>query len=123
MLDRIPHQHYDAYLMRRPSNLIEHNYARQGALNLFSAFGMHTGQVYGQCYHRKRQKEFIAFLTHLDEQIPPAATKVHIVCDNVSTHHGKQVHGKVRGMSIPMTPACWLFTATCRTPARCLRRC
>jgi len=52
---------------------------------------VHTGQVYGQCYHRKRQKEFIAFLTYLDEQIPPTVTTVHIVCDNVSTHHGKQV--------------------------------
>ena len=72
-------------------NLVEHNYIRQGALNLFSAFDVHTGHVYGQCYHRKRQKEFIAFLTYLEEQIPPAVTTVHIVCDNVSTHHGKQV--------------------------------
>ena len=44
-----------------------------------------------QCFDRKRQKEFIAFLEYLDAEIPETIKKIHLVCDNVSTHHGKQV--------------------------------
>lgn len=71
-------------------NLVEHEYKRDGALNLFAAFDVSTGRVYGQCYERKRQEEFIAFLEYLDSQIPAEIT-VHIVCDNVSVHKGKKV--------------------------------
>jgi len=72
-------------------NRVEHEYRRDGAWNLFAAFDTRTGHVYGQCHSRKRQREFIAFLEHLDAEIPPAITRIHLVCDNVSTHHGKEV--------------------------------
>jgi transposase len=72
-------------------NLLEHEYKRDGALNLFAAFNTRTGEVIGQCFSRKRQKEFIAFLEHIDRQTPPSITLIHIVCDNVSVHHGKEV--------------------------------
>lgn len=72
-------------------NRVEHEYRRAGALNLFAAFDTRSGRVYGQCYGRKRQAEFIAFLEHLDREIPATVTTIHIVCDNVSTHHGKKV--------------------------------
>jgi transposase len=70
---------------------VEHEYRRDGAWNLFAAFDTRTGHVYGQCHHRKRQREFITFLEYLDGEIPPAITRIHLVCDNVSTHHGKEV--------------------------------
>lgn len=72
-------------------NRVEHEYRRDGALNLFAAFDTRTGRVYGQCHSRKRQREFIAFLTLLEAEIPPTITTIHVVCDNVSTHHGKEV--------------------------------
>lgn len=77
-------------------NRVEHQYRRDGALNLFAAFDTRTGQVYGRCFDRKRQVEFIAFLEHLDQTIPKKVTTLHIVCDNVSTHHGKKVQQWLR---------------------------
>jgi transposase len=78
-------------------NLVEHEYRRDGALNLFAAFDTRTGRVYGKCYGRKRQKEFIDFLEYLDADIPAKIKKIHIVCDNVSTHHGKEVRKWLEG--------------------------
>ncbi len=78
----------------RPGNdpvLVEHEYARAGALQLFAAFDTRTGHVYGQCSQRKRQAEFIAFLTQVEQQVHPATRAIHIVCDNLPMHTGKQV--------------------------------
>lgn len=72
-------------------NLVEHEYARAGALQLFAAFDTRTGKVYGQCYDRKRQAEFIAFLNHLEAQIPETIKTINIVCDNLKVHSGKMV--------------------------------
>jgi hypothetical protein len=72
-------------------NRVEHEYRRDGALPLFAAFNTRTGQVYGQWYRRKRQKECIPLLEYLDCAIPSPITLIHVVCDNVSVHHGKEV--------------------------------
>jgi transposase len=72
-------------------NRYEHEYKRAGALNLFAAFDTRSGQVYGHCYDRKRQREFIGFLEALDREIDEQISTIHLVCDNVSTHHGKEV--------------------------------
>lgn len=72
-------------------NLVEHEYKRCGALQLFAAFDTRTGRVYGRTFDRKRQIEFIAFLEHLDAEIPATVTIIHLILDNVATHHGKQV--------------------------------
>ena len=72
-------------------NHVEHEYRRSGALQLFAAFDTRTGRVYGRSFERKRQTEFIAFLEHLDREIPATVTTIHLVLDNVSTHHGRQV--------------------------------
>jgi hypothetical protein len=72
-------------------NRHEHEYKRAGALNLFAAFDTRSGTVYGQCYERKRQREFITFLEVLDAEIDACIRIIHLVCDNVSTHHGKEV--------------------------------
>jgi transposase len=70
---------------------VEHEYTRKGALNLFAAFDTRTGNVYGRCFRRKRQVEFISFLEYLDAQIPDHITTIHIVCDNLRVHKGKEV--------------------------------
>jgi transposase len=72
-------------------NLVEHEYERAGALQLFAAFDTRTGSVYGQCYDRKRQTECIQFLEYLEKSIDSTIKTIHIVADNVSVHHGKQV--------------------------------
>jgi DDE superfamily endonuclease len=70
-------------------NRVEHAYRRDGALHLFAAFATRTGHGYGQCHSRKRQREFIAFLTALEAEIAPTSTPIQVVCDHVSTPHGK----------------------------------
>lgn len=70
---------------------VEHEYERGGAVNLFAALNIRTGRVYGKTYGRKRMVEFIDFLRHVDRSVPSSVTTIHIVCDNVSTHHGSAV--------------------------------
>jgi hypothetical protein len=72
-------------------NRYDHEYKRAGALNLLAAFDTRSGKVYGQCHERKRQREFIAFLETLEAEIDTHVHTIHLVCDNVSTHHGKEV--------------------------------
>ena len=72
-------------------NLVEHEYLRKGALQLLAGFDVRTGRVYGRCYERKRQAEFIDWLEYLGREAPKEATTIHIVCDNVPMHHGKLV--------------------------------
>jgi len=70
---------------------LEHEYKRDGALNLFAAFDTRTGRVYGRTAGRKRQVEFIAFLEQLERELPAEKTVVHVVLDNLRMHKGKQV--------------------------------
>ena len=70
---------------------VEHEYPRKGALNLFAGFDTRTGKVYATTAERKRQGEFSAFLEHVDREIAPALTTIHVVLDNVRMHKGKQV--------------------------------
>jgi transposase len=74
----------------RPT-LVEHEYGRCGALNLFAAFDTRTGKVYGLTSTRKRQSEFIEFLEQLDREIPTSVKTIHVVLDNLRMHKGKQV--------------------------------
>jgi transposase len=70
---------------------VEHEYARKGAMHLFAAFDTRSGRGYGECFYRKRQVEFITFLEQLDGAIPETTTTIHLLCDNVSVHHGRKV--------------------------------
>jgi len=72
-------------------NLLEHNYERCGALQLFAAFDTRSGKVWGKSFRRKRQVEFIEFVSYLEEQIAPGVQTIHIVCDNLKVHSGKKV--------------------------------
>jgi transposase len=76
----------------RPGNrpvLVEHEYVRKGALQLFAAFDTRTGEVIGLLRRRKRQAEFIELLAKIDEETPPTITRIHVLCDNLSVHSGK----------------------------------
>jgi transposase len=71
--------------------LLEHEYKRAGALNLFAAFDTRSGRVYAATKKRKRQVEFIEFLEQLEAELDPRLTLVHLVMDNVRMHKGKLV--------------------------------
>jgi transposase len=72
-------------------NRVEPEYKRAGALHLFAAFATRSGQVYGHCDDRKRQQEFITVREAVDVEVAEHIRTIHRVCDNVSTHHGKEV--------------------------------
>jgi transposase len=67
---------------------VEHEYQRAGAINLFAAFDTRSGRVYGCTAARKRQVDLIAFLEHLDSQLPATITTIHLVMDNLKMHKG-----------------------------------
>jgi hypothetical protein len=70
-------------------NLVEHEYRRCGALNLFAAFDTRTGRVWTTMARRKRQVELIELLEKIEGEVPAAVTAIHVILDNVSTPHGK----------------------------------
>lgn len=70
---------------------VEHEYERKGALHLLAAFDTRTGEVSAVLRRRKRQAEFIELLERIDKATPASVTAIHVVCDNSSIHHGKQV--------------------------------
>lgn len=72
----------------RPA-LVEQEYERDGALNLFAAFDTRTGKVIGWNTARKRAEEFVAFLECIDQAIDPQVTTIHLVLDNLRVHKGK----------------------------------
>lgn len=76
--------------------LVEHEYSRCGALNLFSAINTRTGKVYGCTARRKRQSEFIAFLEQIEATFDASIRVIHIVLDNVPMHTGKEVMAWLR---------------------------
>lgn len=62
-----------------------HDYKRHGTTSLFAALELKTSRVIGRLHRRHRSREFRQFLDLIESQAP-AATEVHIVADNSSTH-------------------------------------
>lgn len=70
---------------------ITHDYVRHGTTTLFAALDVASGEVITQCKKRHRHQEFLAFLNHIDRNVPDDLD-IHMVCDNYATHK----HPKVR---------------------------
>lgn len=70
---------------------VTHDYFRHGTTTLFAALDIATGTVISQCKPRHRHQEFLAFLRHIEANVP-TALDVHVVMDNYATHK----HAKVR---------------------------
>ena len=69
-----------------------HDYVRNGTTSLFSALNVATGEVIGRCLRRHRAKDFLRFMTEVDQAIPEEeGVQLHIVMDNASTHKTEQV--------------------------------
>jgi len=61
-----------------------HDYVRHGTTNLFAAFNVGTGQVFGECAPNRNGTSFLAFLKKAVQ--PHRDQQVHVVLDNLSTH-------------------------------------
>jgi transposase/DNA-binding transcriptional MerR regulator len=70
---------------------VTHDYFRHGTTTLFAALDIANGSVIGQCKRRHRHQEFLAFLRHVERNVP-AGLDIHLIVDNYSTHK----HAKVR---------------------------
>jgi len=70
---------------------VTHDYVRHGTTTLFAALDIANGKVLTACKPRHRHQEFLSFLRHLDQNVPPAY-QVHLIVDNYATHR----HPKVR---------------------------
>ena len=70
---------------------ITHHYLRHGTTTLFAALDIRSGEVLAQCKRRHRHQEFLAFLEHLEANVP-AELELHLVLDNYAAHK----HPKVR---------------------------
>jgi putative transposase len=70
---------------------VTHDYIRHGTTTLFAALDVANGQIISQCKPRHRHQEFLAFLRHVDANVP-ADLDLHLIVDNYATHK----HPKVR---------------------------
>ncbi len=70
---------------------VTHDYIRHGTTTLFAALDVATGAVLTQCRRRHRHQEFLAFLRHIDRNVP-REMDIHLVIDNYATHK----HAKVK---------------------------
>jgi len=70
---------------------VTHDYVRHGTTTLFAALDIATGAVLSKCKRRHRHQEFLAFLRHIDANVPEQFD-VHLIVDNYATHK----HAKVK---------------------------
>ena len=70
---------------------VTHDYVRHGTTTLFAALDVANGQVLTDCKPRHRHQEFLAFLRHIDSNVPEDL-EVHLIVDNYSPHK----HAKVK---------------------------
>lgn len=63
----------------------EFEYIRHGTTNLFAAFNVANGQVFGRCSDQRKATDLMAFMEELAQEHPTG--DVYIVWDNLNTHH------------------------------------
>jgi transposase len=67
----------------------EFEYVRFGTLSLLAGIDLSTGHVHGLVTERHRSREFIEFLTMVDDYYPPT-TRIRVILDNHSAHVSKE---------------------------------
>lgn len=89
-----------------------HDYIRHGTTCLYAALRLLDGVVLGACRPKRDTKEFVRFLTGV-EQATAADATIHVILDNLSTHKSPPVqrwlrrHPRVHFHFIP-TSSSWL---------------
>jgi hypothetical protein len=64
----------------------DYEYARGGTCNLFVAVEPKGGRRTVVVTDHRAKIDFVAFVTHLLEQVYPNAQRIHLVLDNLNTH-------------------------------------
>lgn len=73
----------------------DYEYKRLGTVSLLAGIDLHTGQVHPLVRDRHRSREFVEFLTLLDEKYPQE-WKIRLVLDNHSSHISKETQAYLR---------------------------
>jgi transposase len=94
---------------------VSHEYKRHGTTTLFAALDVMSGKVFATHAHRKRRREFLAFMNELVAQHP--GRELHVVLDNLSTHKPKHDCWLARHPNVHLhftpTHASWLNQVEC----------
>jgi transposase len=65
-----------------------HEYKRHGTSTLFAALEVASGQVKAGHFHRRRRRDFLAFMNEVVAAYPQR--ELHVMVDNLNTHKPKQ---------------------------------
>jgi transposase len=65
-----------------------HEYKRHGTSTLFAALEVASGQVKAGHFHRRRRRDFLAFMNEIVAAYPER--ELHVIVDNLNTHKPKQ---------------------------------
>jgi len=85
----------------RPMHLPD-RYQRRGAVQLFGALLVHTGETLARCFERKRFIEFQVFLRMLFGSLwCRRIQSLHLILDNGSTHAPKRLPAWIRTLALP----------------------
>lgn len=87
-----------------------HEYKRHGTSTLFAALEVASGQIKAGHFHRRRRRDFLAFMNEVVAAYP--RRQLHVIVDNLNTHKPKQdrwlrQHPQVHWHFTP-THASWL---------------
>jgi putative transposase len=69
---------------------VTHDYERHGTTTLFAALNVLDGSILAQCKPRHRHQEFLAFLRHIEANVP-TKLDIHLIVDNYATHKHPKV--------------------------------
>ncbi len=70
---------------------MDFNYRRHGVLNLFAAFKVDDGKVYGKTSEKKKAPDFLEFLKEVYSRWSSPTRELHIIMDNYGTHTSQLV--------------------------------
>jgi putative transposase len=73
-------------LMRNAIRKIDFHYKRHGVLNLFAAFSVNDGKVYGKTSDKRKSPDFLEFLKDVHSRWSSPTRELHIIVDNYGTH-------------------------------------
>jgi transposase len=65
-----------------------HEYKRPGTSTLFAALEVASGQIKAGHFHRRRRRDFLAFMNEIVAAYPHG--ELHVIVDNLNTHKPKQ---------------------------------
>jgi transposase len=65
-----------------------HEYKRHGTSTLFAALEVASGQIKAGHFHRRRRRDFLAFMNEIVAAYPHC--ELHVIVDNLNTHKPKQ---------------------------------